>query len=89
LPKVARFTVQWRHYLRLEPNKSLAVAGDRNSVYVTGYAFGLPDEQAAITAALASCETRRIDRRIDAPCEIYAVGDRPVDSAAATTAALH
>jgi len=82
LPKASRFVEEWRHYERLQPMKAMAVAGDLEALFVSGYAFGYADEPAAVNAAMADCEARRIDRRVMAPCRTYAVGDRLVDAAA-------
>lgn len=82
LPRTSRFVEEWRHYTRLQPAKAMAVAGDVDALYVGGYAFGYADEAAAVEAALADCETRRIDRRIAAPCRTYAVGDKLSEAAA-------
>jgi hypothetical protein len=82
LPRTPRFTDEWTRYERLQPNKALAVAGDLATVYVSGYAFGYMDAEAAVKAALAECEARRIDRRVAAPCKTYAVGGQRVAEAA-------
>jgi hypothetical protein len=85
LPPGTRFDSEWTRYVRLTPNKAMAVAGDVTNVYVTGYAFGYDSEPAAIDAALAACEARRTDRRIEAPCQIFAIGDRRLTTADAGT----
>jgi len=76
LPRQLRFVDEWSHYERLSPNKAMAVAGDPSTFYVSGYAFGYTDESAAVEAAMAACEQRRIDRRVTAACQPYAVGNQ-------------
>lgn len=78
LPRETRFENEWENYSRLSDNKALAIAGDTNRFYVSGYAFGQATELGAIEAALRACDARRIDRRIDEPCRTYAVGTRTV-----------
>jgi hypothetical protein len=85
LPKKSRFQVEWKHYSRLHDNKALAVAGDVSSQYVSGYAFECESQQSAVERALAACETRRTDKRIDAPCQTYAIGNQPLASTAASS----
>ena len=81
LPRTSRFSDDLQQYARLQPNKAIAVAGDFDTIYVSGYAFGYADEAAAVEAAMAACEARRIDRRVTAPCRTYAVGDLRVADA--------
>lgn len=83
LPRSTRFETEWKHYLRLRPNKAMAVAGDMSGTYVTGYAFGYPNELAAVDAALEACEARRRDKRIDGQCRTHAIGDQPNATASA------
>jgi len=88
LPRGTRFESEWMRYVRLTPQKAMAVAGDVSSVYVTGYAFGYDSEREAANAALAACEARRVDRRIEAPCQMFAIGDRRLATADAGTAKI-
>ena len=81
LPDSSRFESEWKNYGRLKPNKCMAVAGDMSGMYVTGYSFGAATELAAVEAAIEACEARRADKRIEAPCRTYAIGDTPVDRA--------
>ena len=79
LPQRSRFHNQWKHYVHLQPHKAIAVAGDTNGLYVSGYSFGYTSESDAMEAALADCEARRADRRIADPCRMFAIGnDVPV-----------
>jgi hypothetical protein len=71
-----QFQTEWKLYLSLPEEKSLAVAGDLDGVYASGIAQGAVSSEAAIAGALAWCEQRRQDRRITATCETYAVGSR-------------
>ncbi len=70
-----RFEIEWRDYQKHPPEKAFAVAGDLNSLYVSGVAFGHPSIESAATEALQYCEQRRADRRITSGCRIYATGD--------------
>lgn len=72
---ITRFDSEWKRYLAFSHFKALAVAGDPGGVHVTGYAHAYPGEAGARAAALEACELRRADRRIAAPCRIYAEGD--------------
>ena len=79
LPNGSRFQKQWKHYVRLQPHKAIAVAGSMSGLFVAGYSFVYTSESDAIEAALADCEARRADRRIVDPCRMFAVGnDVPV-----------
>jgi hypothetical protein len=75
---VTQFESEWRSYSDHIGFKALAVAGDLAGTYVSGYAYAYPSRDAAIEAALEYCEGRRVDRRIDEPCRLYAVGDEIV-----------
>jgi hypothetical protein len=70
-----QFESEWSTYLRLSGFKSLAVAGDLEGVFVSGFAHAYPIPQLAIDEALERCEERRADRRIADPCRTYAIGD--------------
>ena len=78
LRKRTQFESEWRAYLNLSPFKSLAVAGDLNGVYVSGFAHDSATQELADEEALRHCQQRRRDRRIDEPCRTYAVGDEEV-----------
>lgn len=70
-----RFDSDLRRYARLERAKAMAIAGDVRGRYVSGVASGEGSVAAARSAALARCELRREDRRIDAPCRLVASND--------------
>ena len=72
---------EWSSYLRLSGFKSLAVAGNLNGVYVSGFAHAYPLPQLAVDEALDRCEERRADRRIADPCRTYAIGDEIAEEA--------
>jgi hypothetical protein len=78
LPKLTRFDAEWRTYKKLPAFKSLAVAGDRDGIYVSGVAYDHRHRESAVEAALRYCEERRIDRRIAAPCETVAIDDQAI-----------
>jgi hypothetical protein len=78
LKKTSQFESEMNHYRALEPHKAIAVAGDVGGRYAMGYAHGLPSREAAIAEALAHCEQRRKDRRIEAECRLHAIGDEVV-----------
>ena len=80
-----QFEVEWAHFLEFEPDKALAIAGDISGRFVLGYSFGYLTEDSAIEAAMEACELRRVDRRIDDDCTLYAVDDRLVALADADT----
>jgi hypothetical protein len=75
-----QFESEWSSYQRLSGFKSLAVAGDLNGIYVSGFAHVYPLPQLAEDDALARCEERRADRRIPSPCRTYAIGDEVLDA---------
>ncbi|MBW2243162.1 MAG: hypothetical protein JRH01_14345 [Deltaproteobacteria bacterium] len=78
LKQTSQFDSEMRRYRGFEPHKAIAVAGDVGGRYAMGYAQGLPSREAAIAEALAYCEQRRKDRRIEAECRLHAVGDEVV-----------
>lgn len=71
-----QFESEWNAYLAMPEPKALAVAGDLDGVYVSGFAADADSEQHARDKAVRDCEDRRVDRRIADPCRTYAVGDR-------------
>jgi hypothetical protein len=74
-----QFEAEWSAYLKMAPRKAMAIAGDIDSQYVLGYSYAYVREDSAIEEALEACEERRADRRIDAPCRLYAFGDEVRD----------
>jgi hypothetical protein len=73
-----QFQSEWKDYLTLPGEKSLAVAGNLDGVYVSGHGRGAPSTDSAVREALARCEQRRLDRHIPRECETYAVGNQKV-----------
>ena len=74
----SQFEDEWRRYVRMESSKALAVAGDVTVTHVVGYAYGAPSDEHAVREALAACEQRRGDRRIEDACWLYAVNEEVV-----------
>lgn len=70
-----RFEREWRAYRKHPPQKALAVAGNLMGLYVSGVAFGDSSDILAREQALSNCEQRRADRRLEAACRMYAIGD--------------
>jgi hypothetical protein len=68
----------WREYQGLPSYRALALAGDPDRVWVAGAAGGRLSQAEARTAALEECAAHRQERRMQAPCRIYAIGDRIV-----------
>ena len=79
LREMSQFDSEWKNYQRLRTLKALAVAGDLNGVYVSGFAFAYPVQALANDEALENCEERRADRRVEQECRLYAVGNDRVD----------
>jgi hypothetical protein len=69
----------WRDYRTLPPQRALAVAGElRRNDWVAGASGGHASRGEAEAGALAECAKRRAQRRMQAPCRLYAVGDEVV-----------
>lgn len=68
----------WRQFQQLQPARALALAGDPERIWVAGAAGGQETEAEARALALKECGARRHERRILAPCRIYAVGSEIV-----------
>jgi len=60
---------------KAERKRAIAVAGDLNGVYASGFAYAYPIQALANDEALENCEERRIDRRIEGECRLYAIDD--------------
>jgi hypothetical protein len=72
-------TSVWRDYQRLPEERALAVAGElRGDRWVAGATGGHADREAAEAAALAECQKRRLEKRMQDPCLVYASGDEIV-----------
>jgi hypothetical protein len=69
----------WRDYQRLSDERALAVAGElRSDRWVAGATGGHANREAAEGAALAECQKRRLEQRMQEPCLVYASGDEIV-----------
>ena len=65
----------WRGYSEMRPYRAIAIAGDPDGVWV-GAAAGSADSRAeAEQAVLSECRRKRMQRRMQASCRLYAVGD--------------
>jgi hypothetical protein len=59
--------------------RALAIAGDpRGDRWVTGASGGHPSSAEAQESALLQCRMRRVARRLQEACVLYAVGDEIV-----------
>ena len=65
----------WRQYSELAPKRALAIAGDPNRHWVGAAAGGAEAQADASDRALEECRRKRSERRMQAPCLLYAVGD--------------
>lgn len=74
----SQFENEWSSYLRMAPSKALAVAGDVTTTHVVGYAHDAASDEHAVREAIAACEQRRDDRRIEGACRLYAVNEEVV-----------
>ncbi len=74
----SQFENEWGAYLKMAPSKALAVAGDVTMTHVVGYAHGAASDENAAREAIAACEERRGDRRIEGNCRLYAVNEEIV-----------
>ena len=69
----------WRDFLALPEERALAIAGDpRRDRWVTGASGGHASREEAEESALLECRRQRAARRMQAPCQLYAVGDAVV-----------
>ncbi len=68
-----QFQSEWTRYLDFESHKALAVAGDPDGHFTSGFAFAQASRQKAVQAAMKACAKRRLDRRIEDDCRLYAV----------------
>lgn len=73
-----RFDAEWSRYVQFEPHKALAVAGDIQGQYVTGFSLGKASRDEAVQSAMDACAQRRTDRRLEDECRLYAVEDEVV-----------
>jgi hypothetical protein len=69
----------WRDFLALPAERALAIAGDPGrDRWVTAASAGHATRAEAEAAALSQCRIRRGNRRMQAACVLYAVGDEIV-----------
>ena len=68
----------WRDFEKLPQKRALALAGDPDKAWVAAMAGGAESQQDAIDVALEGCRRKRLDRRLRAPCLVYAVDDEIV-----------
>jgi hypothetical protein len=72
-------TAVWRDFLALPAERALAIAGDpKRDRWVTGASGGHATRSQAAAEALSECRRRRGERRMEAACVLYAVGDEIV-----------
>jgi len=78
-PPDRELTKLWRTYREIPSERALAIAGElRRDQWVAGASGGHDSMPEAEAGALAECQKRRVLRRIQAPCSLYAVGDEVV-----------
>jgi hypothetical protein len=69
----------WSEYASLPRPRALAIAGElRHNQWVAGASGGHTTHSEAEIGAMRECRKRRFERRIVAPCQIYAVDDEIV-----------
>lgn len=68
----------WRDFEKLPDARALAVAGDPERIWVAGAVGGLPSPIDAEEKALEQCQRKRMARRLQAPCRLYATGSEIV-----------
>jgi len=72
-------TALWREFLSLPAERALAIAGDpRHGPWVGGASGGQATRDDAEAEAISRCLMRRAQRRMEAACVLYAVGDEIV-----------
>jgi hypothetical protein len=78
-PPDSSLSAVWRDYRALPAHRALAIAGDpRREQWVAGSSGGHATRDAAEQSALSECRSRRIRQRMQAMCQLYAVGDEIV-----------
>jgi hypothetical protein len=72
-------TRAWRDFEALPSERAMAIAGDpRRSQWVAALSGGHATPAEAEAGALAECRRRRAERRLQAACVLYGVGDEIV-----------
>ena len=72
------FDKLWNEYREMPDERAMAIAGDPEHLWVAGATGGHRTREAALEAALAECERRRLVRRVVSLCRLYAVGERKI-----------
>jgi len=79
LPKHRDLQPMWSDYQKLPDSRALVVAGElRRNQWVAGASGGHSSVEDAIDEAMKECLARRSQRRIQAPCLVYAQGEEVV-----------
>lgn len=69
----------WREYETLPDERAIAIAGTPGrGRWVTGASAGHAIPEDAEASAISECRARRAERRMQAECVLYAVGDEIV-----------
>ena len=68
----------WRDFQDMPPQRALALAGDPDKNWVAASSGGHASRREAEETVLATCRRRRVARRMQAPCRLYASGDEIV-----------
>ena len=68
----------WNDFMAMPEARALALAGDPDRLWVAGATGGHATEEMAEENALAECRRKRLARRMQAPCRLYATGDEVV-----------
>jgi hypothetical protein len=71
-------TAIWHQYQQLPTRRALALAGNPDRAWVAAMAGGATEQQDAVDVALERCRQKRHERRMQAPCLLYAVDDEIV-----------
>lgn len=69
----------WAEYSELPGYRAIAIAGQlRSNRWVAGVTGGHASAEAARDVAMRECGKRRSQKRMQAPCQLYAIGDEVV-----------
>ena len=69
----------WQDFLAMHAERAMAIAGDpRRDRWVVGITGGHAERAQAEAEAIRQCRVKRGVRRMQAACELYAVGDEIV-----------
>ncbi len=63
-------------YMALAPRRALALVRDSSGRFSYGYGHGYRTTEAAVDRAMHECDTRRRDRNLQAPCEVFAIDSK-------------